>query len=98
MNMPILRLELEGMKHSIAMAFTEYHMQVEQDVQEAIKNFCTPENLKGIINQEVQKAVTDCIQSAIKGYFSWGGEGRKAIAPIVEHHLSEFLSSMGGSE
>ncbi len=86
MNIPIIRLELQGMKHTLAMALTEYVTQMDADIQQAIERYCTAENLTQIIAETVQRTLDVVVQEEVKRFFEYG-EGRKVVAAAVKEKL-----------
>ena len=88
MNVPIIRLEVQGMKHSLAVALTEYTLQFDETLQAAIEAYCTPENIERIITYETQKTLDTVIREEVKRWFV-RGEGREVIRAAVEKRLSE---------
>ena len=79
-DLPIIKLELEGMKHSIMHHFASYNETisdaVEKQLDVAIESF------------DFKQAVTDathvCIKAAIKNYFTWGAGHRLVGASVKE--------------
>jgi hypothetical protein len=87
-SMPVIRLELETMRHSICAAFSDYVTKLDEDVQAAVEAFCTPSNLKAIIETQVRQTLTAAIQDEIKAFYSCG-DGRKAVKEAIQRRLSE---------
>jgi hypothetical protein len=85
---PIIRLEIEGMKHSVAVALTEYAARMDADVQAAIERACEPHRLVEAIQVAASKAIDDTIKSEIDTFFRYG-DGRRAIKAAVEAQLSK---------
>lgn len=89
-SFPVLRLQVEGMKHTIQMAFSEYAAQMDSDVQTAVEKFCAPENLKRVIEEIADKYLEEAIRDEIKRFFRHGA-GKHAIASAVELRLSDSV-------
>ena len=83
MNLPIIRLEIEGMKHSIlhhlGLHNDEIARLVEREIDDAIKNI----DLRAKVRSEVERAVTKSIEE----YFRYGG-GASAISQAVFESLT----------
>jgi hypothetical protein len=90
MPLPVLRLELEGMKAAILRSFTEYTVQMDLDIRDAIERVCRPENLKRIVNEEVAKAVNEIVRSEVSSFYNYG-EGAGSIRRLVGEILSGGL-------
>lgn len=85
-SLPILRLELSGMRQAIMMAFTARQASIDAEVQAAVDAFCTPENLRGVIDRCVANEIESAIRREVERFYS-SGDGRKAIAEIVAKNL-----------
>lgn len=86
MNIPIIRLEVEGMKHSISAALLEHQAKMDADVIAAVEAYCQPENISYIIHEASRTALDNAIREEVKAFF-WLGEGRKAVAEAVKETL-----------
>ena len=87
-SIPVVRLEVEYMKHAILQAFTEHTLKVDADVKAAVERFCRPENIQEIVG----KAVDDTLKAVINdeiGNFYRDGAGREAIKRAVAKRLDE---------
>lgn len=85
---PVVRLEVEHMKSAILHAFTEQQLSLDKDVQEAVKRFCTPENIAAIISKATDEAIRAAIETEVRQFFAHGG-GRAVIKSAVEKRLTE---------
>lgn len=90
MSIPFVRLEVEGMKHSILCALSEYAEKMDKDIRSAVEIACDPENVKCIIAQAVAKEMKSAIDSEIRAFFS-GGAGREAIRDAVDAKLTREI-------
>ncbi len=88
MNLPIIKLEVSGMREQIAMAFTNWQFKQDAMVQEALKQVCTEENVQSIINDAVAKELTHAIEEETKSFFAYG-DGRKLVRKLVLEKLSK---------
>lgn len=88
MNLPIVRLELEGMKESIVMAFSEYALKMDADVQSAVAAICTPENLTAMVTKYAKDAIDSAIRQEISNFYNYG-LGREVIRKAVNETLAE---------
>src|SRR5690242_10711855 len=93
MSIPVVRLEIEYMKHSILQAFTEYSAKVDADVREAVERFCAPGNVKVIINKAVEQTLKHAIEAEIEKFFQYGA-GRHVIAEAVKTKLEKDAADM----
>lgn len=87
MNIPIVRLSVENMRHEMVTALHSYAVQMDEDLQRAITAFCTPENLRRIIESETDKVLEQVIRGEVSAWFR-NGAGREVIRKAVEARLS----------
>lgn len=87
MTMPIIRLEVDHMRHSMLVALSEYQVRLDSDLKAAVEAYCTPENLSRILDDAVKKTLDRVIKEQTEHYFLYG-DGRKAINEVVEKKLS----------
>lgn len=86
MNIPIVKLEISGMREQIAMAFTDFQLKQDAMVREALAQVCTPENVQAIINEAVAKELRTIIESEAKAFFQYG-DGRKYVNELIVKKL-----------
>lgn len=84
MQLPIIRLEVEGMKYAICTALTEHAAQMDADIKAAVESYCTPENLKKIVTDSATRILDATIREEVEKFFRYNGEGRKAVAEAVK--------------
>ena len=94
MNLPIIKFEIEGMRHTLAVMLAEHNFNMDQYVQEAITAFCTEENLRAIITKRVSESIEQAVAEETRHYFLYG-EGRKAIKEAVVKKLEADNASYG---
>lgn len=90
MNVPIIRLEVEGMKHAMLQALSNYHVQMDQEVKAAVEAYCTPENLSHILHKEVYQQLDFAVKEEVRRFFDYSGNGRAAVREAVENYLNEY--------
>lgn len=93
-QIPIIRLELESMKHSIYAAFSEHAASMDLDIKASVEAFCTPGNPKGIIKDQVDRVLKAAIEDEIKSFYAYG-DGRKIIREAVQKRLLEDIANSG---
>jgi len=85
---PIIRLEVEHMHHTMMVALSEYTAQLDSYLKDALDKFCTPENLRRIIEEEVYRTLDIVIREQVKNWFLYG-DGKKVIKQAVEQKLKD---------
>lgn len=86
MNIPVITLEVQAMKHTMKTLLTKYAMQIDTEIQAAVDEFCTPENVKRIVKEAAKSAIQSSIADQVQGYFKYGA-GREQVAAAVREQL-----------
>ena len=86
MNVPIIRLELEGMKQTLAVALHQYTLQIDQDIQAAIASYCTTDNIARVIKEQVRRSLDRIVTEEVDKFFAYG-DGRKVVSVAVNTML-----------
>lgn len=82
MNLPIIRLEVKGMRQQIAIAFTQFQLSQDAMVKDAIAKVCTPENVQRVIDEAVEKELESGIRTTVEDFYRYG-DGRKLVTDLV---------------
>lgn len=83
---PVIRIEIEGMKHALSAMLSEHSAQLDADMQAAVEEFCRPDNIKKIVSDIAHATMKSAIEEEVRKFFSYG-EGRKAVAETVKARL-----------
>jgi len=83
MNIPIIRLEIEGMRYQIATALAQHSFELGEGIQRAVAEFCTEENIDKVVNTLVNEQIKKTVQDEVTAFFSYG-KGRTAVKSAVE--------------
>jgi hypothetical protein len=86
MNIPVVRLELQGIKQTLLVALADQQQAIDADVKEAIDRFCEPEHLKKAVMDAATAAIKRTVQEEVESFFKYGN-GRKAIKEAVQESL-----------
>ncbi len=87
-SLPIITLSVDQIRHSMKIALSEYTAQLDSHLQEAIERFCTPENLRRIVETEAAQTLDQVLREEVKRWFITG-DGRQVIRAAVEKKLSD---------
>lgn len=87
-SLPIIKLELQGMRHAVMHAFTRHQIEMDAHVQAAMDAYCSPENIKRVVDTAVAREIESAIQSEVEKFYKYGA-GRKAVAAAVAEALSQ---------
>lgn len=86
MNVPIITLEIAGMRSQMKIALSQHAVQMDKNVQEAIDAYCTSENLAHIVKTAARQALDQAIREEVDKFFRYG-DGHKAVATAVKESI-----------
>lgn len=89
--MPIVRIEIEGMRQQIAAALADYGNEIKESVDIEIEKAISEYPFKETVRRHTAEAINQSIKSAIDKYFKFG-DGATAI----ESSVNEILSGVSG--
>ncbi len=93
MNIPIITLEVERMKHTICVALAEHTVAMDSNVQAAIEAYCTDENIAAIVRRAAMEAIDAAVKEEVRSFFQWNKPGRQAVREAVFQYLDEWDKS-----
>lgn len=85
--MPILRMEVEGMKAAIMTHLGVRGSELGQELSKAVDKAVAGFDWDG----EVKRIVEASLRLKIESYFSYGGKGAKAVEAAVDEAFSAAL-------
>lgn len=85
-GIPIIRFEVENLRHTVTLALQDYVAKMDADIQAAVAAAMTPENVSRAIRDAASKEIEHSIQREISDFFRFGN-GRKAIKKAVTETL-----------
>lgn len=88
-TLPIIRLEIEGMKYAIQTALSRHATEMDTYTNEAIEQFCTEENIHRIVSTKAKALIEAAVVDELKCFFD-RGNGRKAIEQAVNDVLMDY--------
>jgi hypothetical protein len=94
-NIPIVKLQVEGMRHEIAKALTDYENEFNEDLKRAIDNVCTPNNIELMMDAVVRRELTAIIEEEVTNALRYG-DGRKAIHMAISETWKGIARNIEG--
>lgn len=85
-HMPVLRIELEGMKFVMLQALDKHRLEMDQMIQEAVTRACDPEVIQSKLDVMAQQAIEAAIKSEIDSFYRYG-EGREILKALISERL-----------
>lgn len=93
MNIPIIQLEVAGMKETVRAALQQYAAQMDTSIQNAVEAYCSEGNIEIVVTKAVREAMDACVKEEVRNFFSYSGNGRKAIREAVIERLDEIYGA-----
>ena len=90
MNIPIIRLEVEGMKRTILRALADHSMRIDASVQAAVETYCTEGNISVVVREEVKRQLDAAVKEEVRNFFQYSKPGRQAVREAVIRYLNEW--------
>lgn len=85
---PILTLEVNQLKRTMAAHLASYSAELNDELQKAVTNYCTTDNLQGVVQVAAKRMLDQVMQEELSRFFSEGGAGRQAIRDAIKSTLS----------
>ena len=82
LGVPIIRMEVESMKHTICTALTQYEAQLSEEIQAAVEEYCKPENIDKVISSAVRETLSGVLRQEVEDFFR-KGDGRDMVREAV---------------
>jgi hypothetical protein len=86
MNVPIVKITVDGMRHEIATALTKYMAQMDSDFQDAIKQCCEEFDIREQISQQLPGIFREILQRTLENAIM-----RFKYDQVLIDHLTETL-------
>ncbi len=90
-GIPALRLELQGMSHTLMAAILQHHKEVEAFLEAELKKLIESYDFASEIKRQMTPIMQRSIQSALEQHFLYG-EGSKIIEAAVKDMLTPKVS------
>lgn len=90
MNLPIITLEIQGMKNTIKHALMEQATAMDKGIQDALERLCTEENVSRIVEEEARTQIQAALKEEVASFFRWSNAGRAAVREAVHEHLARM--------
>ncbi len=91
-EVPIIKLEMQNMRHTMVRALSEYHAQFDKNIQNAVEEYCSDDNLAKIIDKEVRESMDRAVREEVSEFFKGTRAGRLAIREAVIKYLNDYYA------
>jgi hypothetical protein len=89
LNVPIIRLEVEGLKRTMLLALTEHAALMDKSTQQAVEDFCSDSHIDAIVRREAQLQLNAALREEVRQFFLSNGPGRAAVRQAVIEALEQ---------
>lgn len=98
-HIPLIRLEVEGMRHTLVTALTQHQAMLDEELVKAVNTYCEPDNISRIIQEMAREELGRAIAEEVENFFR-RGNGRAAVAKAVKQALlnNETYTPLDGVE
>ena len=93
LQMPTVRLEVEGMKHQVVHYLGKFHEDVERHVNEEVEKALRHLDWSGEIQRLVNSLVREAVARSVESYFKVG-EGRRLVDSIVDEAMPKLATPL----
>lgn len=93
MNIPIIKITLEQMRHEMTHAFAGHQLQLSEEFDKAMKAALDPAAVQRLMETEVKTQLQEAVHNAVRGYFNYG-----AGAELVREQVHQSLNLLKQSE
>lgn len=92
-TLPILRFEVERMKHIVTVALTQYATKMNSDIQRCVEEALDPAEIEKIISAEANRQIKLVIAEEIQRFFYYDEVGSKFIRDAVTERMREKIAA-----
>ena len=89
-EVPIIKLEMQNMRHTMVRALSEYSAQFDKNIQQAVEEYCSDDNLERIIKEEAEASLNKAIKEEVRDFFGGACSGRLAVREAVIKYLNQY--------
>jgi hypothetical protein len=89
MNLPIIKLEVQSMAHTMKTMLTQHAAQVDADLQQAVESYCAEGNIARVVREEARRQLDMALKEEVRRFFDFSGPGRLAVREAVTEFLNE---------
>jgi len=90
MNIPIITLELSGIKQKVQAALLNQTNELNASIDLAVEKFCKEENIQSIVQHQVDVELKDIIENEITLFFKYG-QGNDVVRKNVKAQLKKIF-------
>ena len=88
-GVPIIKIEVEQMRHTILAAFAERTLNFSSELQLALDRACSPDAIQQTIDKAARDAVHTSIDTAVRRWWSTSETAQELIKQAVTKRLEE---------
>lgn len=97
-QIPIVRLEVEGMKSAILAAFTDQIISMDAMVKDAVERICSDNYLTKLIGEQAKQCIDEAVKDEVRAFFRYTAVGRLAINQAVAEYMKQWTETYAEHE
>jgi hypothetical protein len=86
LELPTIRLEIEGMRHAILHAFSQHNRDIEEYLQKETEKFVKGYDFQAAVAKSLGPLFDEIVRKAVERHFTYG-PGREAIEKAIQDSL-----------
>lgn len=90
LQMPKIRLEVEGMKYQVVHFIGQHHDEIEAEIERVVERTMATYPFESEILALAKDAISKSIKDSITEYFQWG-EGKEFIKKVVLESIKKLV-------
>lgn len=96
-EIPVIRIELERMRHTFCAMLGEHMAKMDRDIRAAIEAEITPERVGAMLRQQAAETLREAIKSALEASVRYGA-GAATLRQMVDARVRELLPASPEAE
>jgi hypothetical protein len=87
-QIPVIRVEIEGIRQQMHYAFSNYTLDLNNIFQEALTRALDPVAIEKLINDQAEETIAFILKAQVKDFFTYGA-GYKTLRACIDQKLTE---------
>ena len=87
MNIPIIKIELEGIKKTLYTALNKDVIDFDAGIKSALDKYCSESHIHALVENEALKVIEEAVKEEVRVFFRHTNTGRLAIKEAVTEYL-----------
>lgn len=93
-SFPVIRLQLEGLRHTVLHAFSEEQLKMDEMLKQELDRYLSDASLRMVLRNEVEANINLAVKESVHHWFVMSPDGQKLIKDRVAAELDERAKYM----